>query len=210
MVRKSLALAFVHPLNGGKAKGLPMRIVAGDYRGRALVAPKGQCVRPTAERARQALYNVLEHAPWGLPVWSGVRVIDGFAGSGALGLEALSRGAPFCLFMDNDRAARAAIEANLAALGCGDRARVLGQDLTRLGGRGAEAAFDLVFLDPPYGSGLADGALAALMGGGWFASGAVAAVERGEGEGPLAAPGFSLLDERRWGKARVTFVRAPA
>jgi 16S rRNA (guanine966-N2)-methyltransferase len=184
-----------------------MRIVAGAYRGRTLVAPKGQSVRPTAERARQALFNVLEHAPWGLQVWSGVRVIDGFAGSGALGLEAVSRGAPCCLFVDNDRAARAAIEANLAALGCGDRARLLGQDLTRLGARGGEAAFDLVFLDPPYGSGLAQSALAALTGGGWFAPGALAVVERGEGEGALETTGFSLLDERRWGKARVTFLQ---
>jgi 16S rRNA (guanine966-N2)-methyltransferase len=187
-----------------------MRIVAGAYRGRTLVAPKGQSVRPTAERARQALFNVLEHAPWGLQVWSDVRVIDGFAGSGALGLEALSRGAPFCLLADNDRAARAAIEANLAALGCGDRARVLGQDLTRLGARGGEAAFDLVFLDAPYGSGLAEGALAALKGGGWFAAGALVVVERGEGEGPLAAAGLAPLDERAWGKAHVTFFRVGA
>src|SRR5258708_25112207 len=139
-----------------------MRIVTGAYRGRALVAPKGQSVRPTADRTRQALYNVLEHAPWGGRLWDGVRVIDGFAGSGALGLEALSRGAAFCLIVDNDRSARAAIEANLARLGCGDRARVLGQDLTRLDARGAEAAFDLVFLDPPYGSGLAETCPAAL------------------------------------------------
>jgi 16S rRNA (guanine966-N2)-methyltransferase len=185
-----------------------MRIVAGAYRGRTLVAPKGQSVRPTAERARQALYNVLEHAPWGRQNWSDVRVIDGFAGSGALGLEALSRGAPFCLFGDNDRAARAAIEANLAALGLSDRGRVLGQDLTRLGARGGEAAFDLVFLDPPYGSGLAEGALAALRGGGWLAPGALAVVERGAGEGALETAGFIPLDERRWGKARVSFLRA--
>ena len=186
-----------------------MQIVAGAYRGRTLVAPKGQSVRPTAERARQALYNVLEHAPWGLEVWSSARVMDGFAGSGALGLEAVSRGAPYCLFVDNDRAARAAIEANLAALGCGDRVRVLGQDLTRLGARGGEAAFDLVFLDPPYGSGLAEAALAALRGGGWLAPGALAVVERGEGEGALETAGFGLVDERRWGKARVTFLRTP-
>src|SRR5258708_18812208 len=92
MVQKSLAPAFVHPLNGGKAKGLPMRIVAGAYRGRTLVAPKGQSARPTADRTRQALFNVLEHAPWGGRAWAGARVIDAFAGSGALGLEALSRG----------------------------------------------------------------------------------------------------------------------
>jgi 16S rRNA (guanine966-N2)-methyltransferase len=174
------------------------------------VAPKGQSVRPTADRARQALFNVLEHAPWGVGIWQGVRVIDGFAGSGALGLEALSRGAAFCLFVDPDRAARTAIEANLTRLTCGDRARVLGQDMTRLGARGGEAAFDLAFLDPPYGSGLAESALATLGDGGWLSPGALAVVERGEGEGALEAAGFGLLDERTWGKARVTFLRATA
>jgi len=187
-----------------------MRIIAGAYRGRTLVAPKGQSVRPTADRARQALYNVLEHAPWGGRPWEGARVIDGFAGSGALGLEALSRGAAWCLFVDNDRAARAAIEANLTSLGCGDRARVLGLDATRLGARGAEAPFDLVFLDPPYGSGLAPDALAALTGGGWLGPGALAVVERGQGEGPIEVAGSAPLDERAWGKARVTFLRVSA
>jgi 16S rRNA (guanine966-N2)-methyltransferase len=185
-----------------------MRIVAGAYRGRTLVAPKGQSVRPTAERARQALFNVLEHAPWSRQNWADVRVIDGFAGSGALGLEALSRGASFCLFVEGDRAARAATLANLAALGLSDRGRVLGQDLTRLGARGIEAPFDLAFLDPPYGSGLAEGALAALRGGGWLAPGALAVVERGAGEGALAVEGYAPLDQRAWGKARVTFLRS--
>jgi 16S rRNA (guanine966-N2)-methyltransferase len=152
------------------------------------------------------MFNVLEHAPWGAPL-TGARVIDGFAGAGALGLEALSRGAGWCLFVDHDGAARRAIEANLASLGCGHRARVLEQDLLTLGGSGGEAPFDIVFLDPSYGSGLAEPALAALRLGGWLAPGARAIVERGEGEVPLSAPGFTRLDERAWGKARVSFLR---
>jgi 16S rRNA (guanine966-N2)-methyltransferase len=183
-----------------------MRIVAGDYRGRALVAPKGHSTRPTADRARQALFNVLEHATWGRTL-VGARVIDGFAGAGALGLEALSRGAAFCLFADNDRAARTAIEANLAALGCTDRASVLAREMGAFGVRGGEARFDLVLLDPPYRSGLAETALAGLARGEWLADGALAVVERGEGEGPLAPPDFTRLDERAWGKARVSFHR---
>jgi 16S rRNA (guanine966-N2)-methyltransferase len=186
-----------------------MRIVAGAYRGRTLVAPKGHSTRPTADRARQALFNVLEHATWGRSL-TGSRVIDGFAGAGALGLEALSRGAAFCLFADHDRAARTAIEANLAALGCADRASVLAQDMSAIGARSGEARFDLVLLDPPYGSGLAETALAALARGEWLAAGAVLVVERGAGEGLLAVAGFTRLDERAWGKARVGFLRFDA
>jgi 16S rRNA (guanine966-N2)-methyltransferase len=182
-----------------------MRIVAGAYRGRTLVAPKGHSTRPTSDRARQALFNVLEHAPWARP-WPDLRVLDGFAGSGALGLEALSRGAGFCLLADSDPAARAAIAANIAALGCDDRARVVGFDMARLGPRGVEAPFDLVFLDPPYRSGLAEAALACLASGDWLATGARVVVERGEGEAPLNAAGYARLDERAWGKARVSFL----
>src|SRR5579862_4992031 len=116
--------SFSHPLMSEKDKGPCMRIVAGAQRGRALVAPKGHSTRPTADRTRQALFNVLEHAPWGRPL-SGARVIDLFAGSGALGLEAMSRGASFCLFVENDGAAREAVVTNLAALGLTERARVL-------------------------------------------------------------------------------------
>jgi 16S rRNA (guanine966-N2)-methyltransferase len=184
-----------------------MRIVAGAYRGRTLVAPKGHSTRPTSDRARQAVFNVLEHAPWGRAP-TGSRVLDGFAGSGALGLEALSRGAAFCLFADRDPAARTAIAANLATLGCGERSRVAGLDLSRLSPRELEAPFDLVFLDPPYRSGLAEAALASLAGGGWLTAKALAVVERGEGEGKLSARGFATLDERAWGKARVTFLQA--
>ena len=180
-----------------------MRIVAGAQRGRVLVAPKGHSTRPTADRARQALFNVLEHAPWSRSL-SGARVIDLFAGSGALGVEALSRGAGFCLFVDNDRTAREAVAANLAALRLTERARVLAADATRLPPLD-EGPFDLAFLDPPYGRGLAEGALSALAVE--LSPGALVSVERGADEGPFAADGYELLDERRWGAARVAFLK---
>lgn len=136
-----------------------MRIVAGAYRGRAITAPEGQGTRPTSDRAREALFNVLVHAPWS-PGLQGLRVMDLFAGSGALGLEALSRGAAFCLFVETDAAARGAIRDNVEALGAkGElfrRTRVHRRDATDLGPRPSSdgAAFDLAFLDPPYAKGL--------------------------------------------------------
>jgi 16S rRNA (guanine966-N2)-methyltransferase len=185
-----------------------MRIVAGEYRGRALVAPKGQSTRPTVDRTRQALFNILEHAPW-TPGLAGARVIDVFAGSGALGLEALSRGAAFCLFIETDEGARGAIRQNVEALGLFGKTRVHRRDATDLGVKpmGDGPAFDLAFLDAPYGKGLSEKALAALAGGGWLAAGALAVVERGAGEAPLAAPGFEVLDTRDYGAARVWFLR---
>lgn len=183
-----------------------MRIVAGALRGRSLVAPKGHSVRPTADRTRQALYNVLEHAPWSRPL-AGVKVLDLFAGSGALGMEAVSRGAAFALIVDNDPDARSAISRNLASLGLGERARVLAADATRLGQCPADGPFNLAFLDPPYGSDLAERTLARLVKGKWLAEGAVIAVERGPGEAPLANPALALLDQRRWGKAEVCIFR---
>jgi 16S rRNA (guanine966-N2)-methyltransferase len=184
-----------------------MRIVAGAYRGRPLVAPKGHSTRPTADRTRQALYNVLAHAPWAPPL-QGARILDLYAGSGALGFEALSRGAAFCLFVDRDAAARAAIGANLAGLGCGSAGEIAALDAARLGARGPAAGFDIAFLDPPYGQGLAEETLGALKAGDWLAPGAVAVVERGAGEPPLEAAGYTRLDDRTWGAARLTFLRA--
>ena len=189
-----------------------MRIVAGDLRGRALVAPKGHSTRPTADRVRQALFNVLDHAVWS-PGLAGRRVIDLFAGSGALGLEALSRKATFCLFSDSDPAALAAVADNIAVLRQERHCALRRWDATRLPSRpvtGATAtgAFDLAFLDPPYGAGLAEPALAALAGGGWLARGALAVVERGVSEPAPFAPDFEVADSRCWGAARVWFLRA--
>lgn len=184
-----------------------MRIVAGTFRGRQLVAPKGQSTRPTADRTRQALYNVLEHAPWTIAL-QGARVIDGFAGSGALGLEAISRGGAYCLFLDHSAAARDAIAANVAALKLSERTRIDRRDPTTLSARSnAEGPpFDLVFLDPPYGQGLGEAALARLASGGWLATEALAVLERGIADPSPTPTGFQLLDERVWGAARVSFL----
>jgi 16S rRNA (guanine966-N2)-methyltransferase len=185
-----------------------MRIVAGTFRGRPLVAPKGQSTRPTADRTRQALFNVLEHAAWA-PSLEEVRVLDVFAGSGALGLEAMSRGAGYCLFLDHDAAARAAIGANVAALTLGERTRIDRRDATTLGARTAAdgAPFDLALLDPPYGQGLGEAALARLAAGGWLAAGALVALERGLADPAPTPAGYEALDERTWGAAKVAFLR---
>ncbi len=186
-----------------------MRIVAGRLRGRALVAPEGRATRPTGDRARQALFDVLAHADWAPPL-EGARVLDLFAGSGALGFEALSRGAAFALFVETDAAARGAIRDNADALGLMGAARVHRRDATDLGPRpgSAGAAFTLAFLDPPYGQGLGERALAGLAGGGWLAPDAVAVFERGRDEPDPDLPGWQRLDARAWGAARVLFLRA--
>ncbi len=180
-----------------------MRIVAGAYRGRNLVAPKGHSTRPTADRVRQALFNILEHAAWA-PILNGARVADLFAGSGALGLEALSRGAASCVFVDRDVGAREAIKANIATLGLADRCEIIAGDATALPNR---STADLVFLDPPYTEGLARPALQALLDSGWLAREALAVVEVGAREATPITPGYTLLDERVWGAAKVAFFR---
>jgi 16S rRNA (guanine966-N2)-methyltransferase len=186
-----------------------MRIVAGEHRGRLLVAPKGQSTRPTADRTRQALFNVLDHAAWSRGV-EGARVLDLFAGSGALGLEALSRGGVYCLFVDSDPVAAAAIGENIASLRLGDRCAVRRNDATRLSpAASGETPFDLVFLDAPYGRGLVEPALATLLTGGWLSPRALMVVERGASEPELNAPGYGLHDSRVWGVARVSFLEAP-
>jgi 16S rRNA (guanine966-N2)-methyltransferase len=184
-----------------------MRIVSGEFRGRALATPAGDNTRPTSDRARQAIFNILEHAPWA-PELRDARVVDLFAGSGALGFEALSRGAAFCLFVETDEAARGAIRETIDAFGLFGRTRVHRRDATDLGVRpGSDGpAFDLAFLDPPYGRGLGERALARLASGGWLAPGATVVFERGADEPPLDAPGFERLDQRDYGAARVWFL----
>jgi 16S rRNA (guanine966-N2)-methyltransferase len=185
-----------------------VRIVSGDFRGKTLAAPAGEATRPTSDRARQAIFNILEHAPWSGGVRK-ARVIDLFAGSGALGFEALSRGAAFCLFVETDEAARGAIRQNVEAMHLFGRTRVHRRDATDLGQRpGADGpAFDLAFLDPPYGKGLGEAALARLANGGWLADGATLVFERGVDEDAFAVAGFAPLDARDYGAARVTFLR---
>jgi len=185
-----------------------LRIVSGSFRGKTLAAPKGEATRPTSDRARQAVFNILEHAAWS-PGLSGVRVIDLFAGSGALGFEALSRGAAFCLFVETDEAARGAIRENVEALGLFGQTRVHRRDATDLGVRpgGDGPAFGLAFLDPPYAKGLGETALEKLAAGGWLSPGAIVVFERGASEPDVSVPGFEALDARDYGAARVCFFR---
>ena len=182
-----------------------MRIIAGHHRGRALVAPEGQVTRPTADKTRQALFNVLAHAAWA-PDLEGARVLDLFAGSGALGLESLSRGAAFALFIDKAPTAMAAISRNLAALRLGAFAEVLTADATALRANMRDP-FDLVLLDPPYAKGLCEPALACLADGGWLAPAALVGVERGAGEPRPEAPGYDPVDDRTWGAAHIWFLK---
>ncbi len=188
-----------------------MRIVGGRLKGRTLFAPKGRATRPTADRTREAVFNILVHADWAPPL-EGVRVMDVFAGSGAFGFETLSRGGAFGLFIETDAAARGAIRANAEALDLLGVARVHRRDATKLGDKpaGLGAPFDLAFLDPPYGHGLVEHTLPRLAEGGWLAPHAVVAAETGADDPTPVADGFTLLDERAYGAAKVAFLRLSA
>ena len=172
------------------------------------MTPVGEATRPTSDRARQAIFNILEHAPWS----DGVRdrrVIDLFAGSGALGFEALSRGAAFCLFVETDVAARGAIRDNVENLGgLFGKTRIHRRDATDLGVKpGADGpVFELGFVDPPYAKGLGEIALRKLADGGWLAPGAIAVLERSVGEPSFTVDGFQSKDVRDYGAARVHFM----
>lgn len=184
-----------------------MRIVGGRFKGRAIEAPQGRDTRPTGDRARESLFNVLAHASWS-PGLEGRRVLDLFAGSGALGLEAISRGAAFALFVETEPAARGAIRDNIEALGLFGATRIHRRDAADLGVKpaGLGEPFDLVFLDPPYYKGLGERALARLGEGGWIASDALIVFECAADETP-ATPGYETLDERAYGAAKVLFLR---
>jgi len=186
-----------------------VRIVAGSLRGRIIVVPEGQGTRPTSDRARQAVFNVLEHAAWAEPL-DGMRVMDLYAGSGALGFEAISRGAAFTLFVETDEDARGAIRENADAYGVMGRTRVHRRSATDLGGRpGSDGeAFDLAFLDPPYRKGLGEQTLLRLLEGNWLRPGAVVVFERGSDEPEIDTPGYERLDARDYGAARVLFLKA--
>jgi 16S rRNA (guanine966-N2)-methyltransferase len=182
-----------------------VRIVGGRFRGRALIAPSGRAIRPTADRLRQTIFDILAHA-YGDPVVN-ARVLDLFAGTGALGLEALSRGAAWCLFVDNDAAARGLIRRNVEALGLTGRTRVYRRDATRLGPLGNLAPFTLAFADPPYAQGLGEAALASAAAGGWLTPGALAVLEEAATSEIAPVPGFVLLETRRIGGSAVVFLR---
>ncbi len=181
-----------------------MRIIAGQWRGRPLAAPPGGATRPTSERAREALFSMLASR---LGDFAGLRVADLYAGTGALGLEALSRGAAHATFVESDRAAVTALNANIARLGADFATTVLAQPVQAIGR--APAPFDLLLLDPPYGEGLALPALARLVEYGWVAPHALVSVETAKGEA-LAPEGFTLDTVRAHGKARLHLFRSAA
>ena len=187
-----------------------MRIVGGRLKGRVLAAPSSRAIRPTSERLRESIFDILEHRFPGHI--EGARVVDLFAGSGALTIEALSRGARFALFIDNGAEARALIRANVEAFALGGVTRIWRADATRLGSAPAAGPFGLAFLDPPYGQGLAGPALGSLIEGGWLEPDALCLVEE-SAEAEIAAPaGLTAVDERVYGdtKIRIFQARAPA
>ncbi len=182
-----------------------MRIIGGEKRGAIIRAPGGRDTRPTTDRVREAMFNIIAHAEHAPPL-TGARVLDLFAGSGALGLEALSRGAVFALFVDIEAAARAAVRDNLMRLGLQGRAKVWRRDATGMGRCAPMAPFDLAFLDPPYGRGMAERALATLREGGWLEPGALAVVEESARADFGVPSGFALRDERAYGDTIVRFL----
>lgn len=185
-----------------------MRIVSGNFKGRAITAPKGRGTRPTADRTRESVFNILAHADWA-PAIDGARIIDLFAGSGALGLEAMSRGAEFCLFVETDAGARGAIRQNIETLQLTGTTRLHRRSATALGDMPGNlgAPFDLAFIDPPYHKDLAPPCLAALKTGNWLSETAIAVVETGADETPDFSV-WSVIEERTYGAAKIWFLRA--
>jgi 16S rRNA (guanine966-N2)-methyltransferase len=182
-----------------------MRIVGGRLRGRVLAVPKSRAIRPTAERLREAIFNVLIHA-YGDPVM-GARLLDLFAGTGALGLEALSRGAAFALFIDSAAEARALLRENVTTLGLGGASRIFRRDATKLGPRGPIEPFSLAFLDPPYGEDLAEKALVSAAAGGWLTPEAMVVVEEAANAKFVAPPGFAERERRVYDDTQLIILR---
>jgi 16S rRNA (guanine966-N2)-methyltransferase len=182
-----------------------MRVVGGRLRGRALQAPKSQTVRPTADRLRESLFNILQHG-YGDPL-TDARVLDLFAGTGALGIEAMSRGAAFALFVDDGAEARALLRGNVEALGLGGTTRIFRRDATKLGPAHPLPPFSLVFADPPYGKGLAEQALASARDGGWVAADALLVVEEAREARFTAPERFEELERRAYDDTEFIFLR---
>jgi len=178
-----------------------VRIIAGEWRGRKLLPPPGIATRPTADRVRETLFSMLASR---LGSFEGLRVADLYAGSGALGLEALSRGAAFAFFVDQDPRAIAAIRENLAAFGATDRARIVARAIQAAT---PDEPFDLVFADPPYGVGSGNAALRLIIARGWAAEQSWICIESERGD-RVEADGCSIEAERDVGRARVTLLRS--
>jgi 16S rRNA (guanine966-N2)-methyltransferase len=182
-----------------------MRIVAGRFRGHALAGPEGS-TRPTSDRVREAIFNILEHGIEGADV-DGARVLDLFAGTGAMGFEALSRGARFVQFVEEAAAARGVIRRNADALGVLGLSKVWRRDATKLGPCAPQPPFGLVFADPPYTKGLGEKALASLVEGGWLSPGAIIVLEEAERAAVAVPEGIELIDQRTYGDTQVLFLR---
>jgi len=185
-----------------------MRIVGGRLGGRTLAAPKSMAIRPTGDRLRESLFNILVHG-YGDPITE-ARVLDLFAGTGALGCEAISRGAAFALFVDDSAQARALMRDNVAALGLGGVTRIFRRDATRLGAAHPVEPFSLVFLDPPYGKGLAERALASARYGGWLVAEALIVVEEATDAGFKTPEGFAELERRGYDDTQLILLRGPS
>jgi 16S rRNA (guanine966-N2)-methyltransferase len=183
-----------------------VRIVAGEFRGRTLLTPSGEEIRPTADRVRQTIFDILAHG-YG-DVVKGARVLDLFAGTGAFGIEAISRGAASVLFVDDGAEARGLIRGNVEAFGLTGRTRIFRRDATRLGEVGTVAPFNLVFADPPYGRGLGEKALTEAAAGGWLVPGATVVLEEAREAKIAAIPGLDLVESRTIGDTAVHFLAA--
>src|SRR6201986_273415 len=184
-----------------------MRVVGGRLKGRNLASPASREIRPTADRLRESVFNILIHA-YDDPI-EGARVLDLFAGTGALGIEAVSRGAAFALFVDNGAEARALLRSNVEALGLGGVTKIFRRDATDLGPAHPVEPFSLAFLDPPYGKGLADKALVSLRDGGSLTPGALLVVEEAKAAAFTAPEGFVELERRAYDDTEFAFLRAP-
>ncbi len=183
-----------------------MRVVAGEFRGRPLLTPAGEAIRPTADRVRQTVFDILVHS-YGDPV-RGARVLDLFAGTGALGIEALSRGAASVLFVEEGAEARGLIRGNVEAFGLTGRTRIFRRDATNLGPTGTVQPFSLVFADPPYGKGLGERALVSALAGGWLTPGAVVVLEEAANATIAPIPGLAAAETRHIGDTAVHFLVA--
>jgi 16S rRNA (guanine966-N2)-methyltransferase len=183
-----------------------MRIIAGRFGGRKLLSPPDRSIRPTPDRVREALFSILSSARGG--DFSGLRVLDLFAGTGALGLEALSRGAPFAIFVDSGVQARAIIRDHMESFGLGGESKLLRRDATRLGPVENFIPFDLVFADPPYGQGLGEKALISARDGGWLAPGATIVLEERKGTKIEVPQGLELVDQRSFADTSIHILKA--
>jgi 16S rRNA (guanine966-N2)-methyltransferase len=183
-----------------------MRIVAGKFKGREIKGPVSDNTRPTSDRVRESLFNILAHGIAGFGL-EDARVLDLFAGTGALGLEAISRGAKYCCFVEEDAGARGVIRTNADGCGVIGQTRIWRRDATDLGPCAPQSPYDLVFVDPPYSKGLGEKAIASLTTGGWLAAGAIVVLEEATKTVVADVPGLALLDTRAYGDTQVRIYR---